>query len=439
MGNAQSSIKHNLYITKIVNPDLPLVPFLHTIVSVGSLNISNVEPSIFKKIMQEKDLILGIKNIVTQEYFYVTIPMGTQKLGINVAKLQKIPEILKMRVLEITESAQTPLQVGDNILGIEGQYIQEEDELIFNVRSNKSILRLIVLRHGQVKILEITSDSLGCEIGIGILYKIVGSEFQMEDYNGNIRTSLISGMEELGLEKNGTGVRPVANQADGFSIDPMPIQANNGTVVGAVASQAAGASQDETPTPGDDTITSMDVAITHLDAAGQMTKSKVPIVSQEDSQKPISILTSENGTTGVSDLTKGVSDLTMSTPSVDANTAVSATPSHLPQVPDHPVMVNNSNYPIHSAAARDTASSSNRGLSNYEGFHSEKKHFIGKQDGSKETVNPVGNNLVCEEDYTTVNGETRVKDDVYADKQNIIKDLFNESQESEGDFKLSSK
>lgn len=186
MGNAQSAPRHNLYITKVSNMDLPICPFIHAIVGYNSMSVKDIDPLMFRQILLSQDLSLEILDVRDGSKFKVKIPRGTEKLGINVIKLSLVPELMKMQVTAVKESSSTPLRGGDQILGVEGRYCDTEDEVVYHIKAGGDV-RLVVLRDGAAEHIELTSTELGCEIGIGILYKAKDLDYYMKDYNGRIQ------------------------------------------------------------------------------------------------------------------------------------------------------------------------------------------------------------------------------------------------------------
>lgn len=202
MGNAQSAPKHNLYITKVSNMDLPICPFIHTIVGYNSMTVEGIDPLMFRQVLQSQDLSLEILDVRNGSRFKVKIPRGTEKLGINVVKLALVPKLMNIQVTAIRESSSTPLKVGDQILGIEGRHCDTEDEVIYHIKTGGEV-KLIVLRDAAAEDIELTSTELGCEIGIGILYKAKNLSYYMKGYNGKIQR------EYSDTEKENTASGPV--------------------------------------------------------------------------------------------------------------------------------------------------------------------------------------------------------------------------------------
>lgn len=221
MGNTQSSLKYHFYITKVTNLDLPLVPFVHLITGYNNMPIGDISPLALKEILKSQDLTLDILDLVLNQTFKITIPkfncQGTPlnsnetqeershssqqepRLGINVVKIKELPILLKMQVISIKESSNTKLEVNDNILGVEGEYCEDEDSLIGEIKENANI-KLVAVRKGEVITVDVEDSEIGCELGMGILYSIKKEEIFMKGYTGKIRKShtVQSAYESLG-------------------------------------------------------------------------------------------------------------------------------------------------------------------------------------------------------------------------------------------------
>ncbi|KAM0680553.1 hypothetical protein GINT2_001241 [Glugoides intestinalis] len=189
MGGVQSKPKYNFYITKISNPDLPLVPFLHTIIGYNGVSVSDVDPHMLRETLKSQDLCLEVLDILKDEKFTITIPQFKdmeKKLGINIIKLETQPPQIRMQVTAVKESSMSHLMVGDHILGIENAFVECEDELIFKVKS-ESKCKLVILRNGKGFVIEAEGQELGCEIGTGLIYSVPKIDYVMEHYTGNIQ------------------------------------------------------------------------------------------------------------------------------------------------------------------------------------------------------------------------------------------------------------
>jgi len=101
MGNITSTAYPHLYIIKMTNNSLPLVPFLHTILKYNNKTINDTDPRIFMNILQETDLTLEIMDLRNKNKFEITIPRGTSRLGINVIKLNGDIKPFKLTVVNV--------------------------------------------------------------------------------------------------------------------------------------------------------------------------------------------------------------------------------------------------------------------------------------------------------------------------------------------------
>lgn len=189
MGNTQSLPKHNFYLTKVSNIDLPLVPFIHTIVGYNNTPVRDTDPLVLREILNTQDLCLDVLDILLNRIFKVTIPKfsgESEKLGINIIKLKNIPTLMKIQVTAVKESSSTTLRTGDHIIGIENSYAENEDELFYELKSNVKV-RLVVLRGDKGYVVENEGTELGCGIGYGLLYSIPEREYFMSEYTGRIK------------------------------------------------------------------------------------------------------------------------------------------------------------------------------------------------------------------------------------------------------------
>lgn len=192
MGNSQSTFKHSFYITKVSNLDLPLVPFVHLITGYNNNVIGDTSPLALKEILKTQDLTLDVYDLLVNKSFRVTIPkfINTQelqepKLGINVVKVREIPLLLKIQVLSIKESSETDLQIGDSIIGIEGEYAEDEDSLINEIKDNINS-KLVVIRNKEVITVTTKGSEIGCELGMGLIYSPKKDEIYIKGYTGRI-------------------------------------------------------------------------------------------------------------------------------------------------------------------------------------------------------------------------------------------------------------
>lgn len=196
MGNTQSMPRPNLYITKVSNNDLPLCPFIHTVLSFNSQPPQTLDPQLLKKTLMENDVCLEIMDIRNNSRFKITLPRGLEILGITVVKLIKIPELLNIRVIAVKESSTVQLMADDQIVGIADYFCEDEDELIYALKTSSSS-QVVVLRNEHAELIELQSGDLGCEIGIGMLFKPKNLDYKMKNYNGNIMRE-----EEVKVQEN---------------------------------------------------------------------------------------------------------------------------------------------------------------------------------------------------------------------------------------------
>ena len=145
MGNTPSEIKQQFYILKVSNKDLPLCPFIHAIIKYNNQPIIDTDPRIFKEILVNSDLVLDIVDIRDNSTFSITIPKGTEKLGLNVMKIKDSISLMKIRINNVREGC--PFQINDQILGIENVYSEDEDTLIRNIKNSiGKMLNLIIYK-----------------------------------------------------------------------------------------------------------------------------------------------------------------------------------------------------------------------------------------------------------------------------------------------------
>lgn len=239
MGNVQSTPKHNFYLTKVSNTNLPLVPFIHTIVGFNGSSIKDIDPHSLREVLKTQDLSLEVLDIILSKKFKITIPRmeeSTGKLGINIIKLREIPSALKIKVTAVKESSKSKLQIGDHIIGIENMYIENENDLFLEIGSNENT-RLVVLRDNAVIIVETEGKELGCEIGSGLLFSIPEREYYIEGYTGLIKKEEIKveyiskdDMNELksSVIENTKGSRNMNNENNESVLDkPITENINN--------------------------------------------------------------------------------------------------------------------------------------------------------------------------------------------------------------------
>lgn len=186
MGNNISELAEHLYILKMVNNDLPLVPFIHTITKYNGQQIKSTDPRIFKEILAASSLILEIMDVRDRSTFTIEIPQGTEKLGINVVKVKGNVHPLRIRLLSARQDG--PFMIDDQILGIENVFLESEDEFVRCLKTRKGEnIQLIVARGGSVLSVSVdVEDDLGCEIGTGLFYQIDGKDYYMNGYNSKV-------------------------------------------------------------------------------------------------------------------------------------------------------------------------------------------------------------------------------------------------------------
>lgn len=187
MGSTTSQPITHLYILRVDNPDIPLVPFIHSIIKYNNNSISDVDPQVFSSILKNSNLLLEICDVRTGSRFTIDVPAGTTKLGINVVKIHGDVHLLGIEVLSALDGCE--FIIGDKILGIENVYLESVKEFINYIESNiGQRITFIILRNGIIiKKSIILKDRLGCEIGSGFMYQVNDTELSMENYNGKIR------------------------------------------------------------------------------------------------------------------------------------------------------------------------------------------------------------------------------------------------------------
>lgn len=192
MGNSVSNIQQHFYILKVSNSALPLCPFLHTITKYNGASVAETDPRVLKEILASTDLVLEVMDIRDASHFMVSIPAGTDCLGLSVTRIKGSISPHKARVTSVRDGS--ALQVGDQILGIENVYTEDDSGLIRHIKSSVGrSIRLVLVRNGQLlaEEVEIKSD-MGCEIGTGILYKPGKDEYYMPNYDGRIRKKYLN-------------------------------------------------------------------------------------------------------------------------------------------------------------------------------------------------------------------------------------------------------
>lgn len=184
MGNTTSYVKSYFFIVKQVNPSLPLCPFIHLIKDV----VINGEYYGIESIglYKNKEIFIEVLDLITSETFYVKLTneyiLKDGTLGINAAKVYGIPRVPYIRVVTTKNLL---FMENDQILGIEN--FKNTD--IIDQLDVKEPKRVVILRNNRICVINITSESLDCEIGIGLLYKpeYSGEEIYIQEYNGNVK------------------------------------------------------------------------------------------------------------------------------------------------------------------------------------------------------------------------------------------------------------
>lgn len=234
MGNTVSeTVQPQLYILRVTNKDLPLCPFIHSIVKFGDTPVAEQDPRVFKDILAREDLVLEVRDLLQDETFKVRIPRGTSQLGINVVRMTEKVRVLCIRITSVLEGC--ALQTGDNILGVENMYIATEDDLIAYIKSHAGeSLPLVILREGKVVVEHIEcAESMGCEVWTGMVYAPEAGDYYLQSYTGVIprvveKPAPLENSEMVSKETEvtstappTTGFNPIANDAQvGPEIQP---------------------------------------------------------------------------------------------------------------------------------------------------------------------------------------------------------------------------
>lgn len=180
MGNTVSETQKYLLIVKQENQNLPLCPFIHCIkdvvidgeyVGLDSINL-----------YKEKEILLEVLDILTLKTFFVQIDKGCLTadgaLGMNITCVYEIPYVPAIQVI----STKNPLfRAKDQIIGLEGkdnlQLLEQLEKVVHK--------RIAVIREKKILIVESSDETLGCEIGVGLIYKAAESDdIYTEGYNG---------------------------------------------------------------------------------------------------------------------------------------------------------------------------------------------------------------------------------------------------------------
>lgn len=197
MGNSLSSVKQHLYILKVSNLSLPLCPFIHTIIGFNDRPVSDTDPRVFREILSSSDLVLEIMDIRDSSTFRVCVPQGTERLGLNVIKLKDEVSLLNVRVTNVRDGS--CFRASDQILGIENVYLETEEQLINHIKNNVGSNAVLVLARDECVVtekLELKSD-MGCEIGVGILYKPSPVDYYMSAYDQKIKRLYDEGGDKI--------------------------------------------------------------------------------------------------------------------------------------------------------------------------------------------------------------------------------------------------
>lgn len=370
MGNAQSVPRHNLYITKVSNMDLPLCPFIHAIVGYNEMPVEGTDPLALRQVLESGDLLLEVLDVRDSARFKLRIPRGTERLGINVIKLASVPELMKMQVTAVRESSSTPLRAGDQILGIEGKYCDTEDEVIYHIKSGGS-MRLIVLRDALAESIELTSTELGCEIGIGILYKVRSLDYHMKDYNGRIQREYSNKAKQQRL-------------GGGHDSTATSIETEPGTHDGDKQTMDNGAADTSDKTQDPSVLSS-----------GESMHPEAPCAGDSDGH--------QSGLDG--------KDATFHTSPGDA--------------------VQDENH-THDAQGQTLDRKNYDQIFSEAGLPKETEYFGGERMHDQEAVGILNQTLVSKEDFVESNGEQRMKDDTYiqrAEDAGSIRALFEEDDD----------
>jgi len=430
MGNAQSLPKHNFYLTRVTNLDLPLVPFIHTITGFNNTSLRDVEPTRLKEVLRTQDLCLEVLDIVLNRQFQVRIPQGSiadGRIGINVTKLAALPTPLRAQVTAVRESAETPLKVGDRILGIDNVYVENEEELFFEIKSSKQ-MRLVVLRDDKVEIMEYSGPEMGCEVGTGLIYTVPEKEYKMKGYNGKIVK-----IWTYGSEAASSSGEPAGQEST------LPVQEVN-PLFGEPANQEGTMRQDQAVNtlPVQENNPLFGEPAGHEDTLGQdQAVNTLPVQDQEIS------------TASANPLSDELASLSLNNPSGSVG---EASISHQPQIPTRPSSSTSGLNVLNRDKTASYAYVSPRvqiptgqpeiqlsgHVDNQPGSHSadhpidqvntariyeeagvppEKIYFEGESVGAPNTASIVGTGAVSNEDLITRDGETRMKDEAYEERR----------------------
>ncbi|ADM10903.1 peripheral Golgi membrane protein [Encephalitozoon intestinalis ATCC 50506] len=201
MGSCLSTIK-SLQILKVsegsVSHKNGILPFIHSIVGFNGKAIESKDDAlIMNKEWERKALQLELIDMRTMETSVLEIPKKDKtRLGISVKFHQNIASLLSMEVLRVNSGSpaeKAGMVVGDYILGIENIYSKDEDDLLrFLELNRRRTVPLFVynndLEYVRVVYLQVGMDILlGCQVGIGELYKVpFNPRRSMVEFNSEI-------------------------------------------------------------------------------------------------------------------------------------------------------------------------------------------------------------------------------------------------------------
>ncbi|WEL37795.1 hypothetical protein PFJ87_01g00480 [Encephalitozoon hellem] len=186
MGSCISTIK-SLQILKVsegsVSHKNGVLPFIHSIISFNGKPIESKDDALaMNKEWESKALQLELIDMRTMETSILEIPRKDKmRLGISVKFHQSAACLLSMEVLRVNPGSpaeKAGMVVGDYILGIENIYSKDEDDLLrFLELNRRRTVPLLVynndLEYVRVVPLQVGMDVLlGCQIGMGELYKV---------------------------------------------------------------------------------------------------------------------------------------------------------------------------------------------------------------------------------------------------------------------------
>lgn len=423
MGNTQSLPKRNFYITRVTNMDLPLVPFVHTIVGFNNTPVRDTDPIKLKEVLRTQDLCLEVLDVILNKRFQVVIPQGGTsdgKMGINVTKLAALPVPLRAQITAVRETADTPLRAGDRILGIDNVYVENEEELFFEIKSNREV-RLVVLRGDEVELMDCKGPEIGCEVGTGLLYSVPEREYVMRGYTGKIvkggvTSSNVASQDAVGEEgvnqdeaintlgvENLTGVETSSNDLLRNELAALSLSESGGVApsanTGAIPPHTNTHSGSGVPSANNEGINGGSVAPhtntysgstvpsvnTHSESGANGTDA---MDSSEPTRQPQAPVRPSGSTSGLNVLNK---DKTTSYAYIS------------PRSQDHaPAPINQTN------ASR---------IYEEAGVPPEDVYFAGERTGTRDPVMIINSSAVCKGDLVMKDGETRIKDEAYEERK----------------------